>query len=84
MVERAIRFVNLRAGEQPPQTGDWVLLRHVAPGRYDLFLAPSLAARLLRNPVTNLNGSIRAVAQAEHLARLAGLSVVYVNRVGAL
>ena len=84
MPERIIRFVNLKAGEEPPQVGDWILLRHVGPGHYDLFLAPTLAARLSKKSVMKLNGSIVAVAQAEQIARQAGLHVVYVNRAGAL
>ena len=82
MPDSIIRFVNLKIGEQPPAFGDWVMLRLVAPGRYDLFIAQSLAERLSRKAVMNLNGSIAAVAQAEHVARLAGVSVVYVSRMG--
>jgi hypothetical protein len=39
----------------------------------------NLLARLSCKPVTNLSGSITAVAQAEYVAQLAGRNVIYVD-----
>ena len=75
----AMRFINLKPGERPPESDEWVLLRLISPGFYALTLAPALAARLSRNAVLNLGG-IAAVTESENIARQAGLSVVYVIR----
>ena len=75
-----VRFMNLKVGETPPQTAEWIMLRLSSPNFYQLSLAPSLAERLSRKAVSHAANSIAAIEEAEDIAREAGLSIVYVVR----